>query len=123
MDGQRSCEWCGAILLGVPACPRCDVMDEERAQRCAAWLARLGEWCGSDRAGGIACEVVRGIVRVDEPEWTAAVAWAGGVPTERDWRRALDLYGPVAAERADRGRRAYLAALERDERASRAAVR
>ena len=105
-----------------------DHMDEARADRCAAWLSRLGEWCGSDRACGVACEVVRGIVRVDEPEWTAAVAWAGGVPTERDWRRALDLYGPVmhddsGAERADRGRRAYLAALERDERASRAAVR
>jgi len=105
-----------------------DDMGAERAERCARWLGRLGEWAGTfrDRPCAVACEVVRGIVDVNDDEYAAAVAWSGGKrPRTADWERALSLYGPVLteAERSDRAERADRAAQAGDRWAVRAAVR
>ena len=101
-------------------------MDTAQAQRCAAWLDRVGAWCGPERRAGLACEVVRGIVDVRDPEYAAGVAWAEREPTPRDWERALELYGPAGlstAERSERAERAAECARARDQRATRDAVR
>ena len=105
---------------------RGEVMDAARAERCAAWLERVGAWSGmTGRRAGIACEVVRGIVDVTDPEWSAAVEWAAGAPEHRDWVRALELYGPVATEedRAERAHQCIVAAAHGSDRAMRSAVR
>jgi hypothetical protein len=103
-------------------------MDQARQAACDAWLHRLGEWAGygpAHRRAALACEVVRGIVRVTDPEWFAGLQWAAYVtparaghdypqgyrtdvslPTIAEWTRALELYGPAVSE-ADRLERAH----------------
>ena len=102
-------------------------MDAAQAQRCAEWLDRVGRWAGSrsDRPAALACEVVRGIVDVRDPEYAAGVAWAEREPTPRDWERALELYGPAGlstAQRSERAERAAECARARDQRSTRQAV-
>jgi hypothetical protein len=106
-------------------CPDCG-MDTDRADRCGAWLASLARWAGPSRPAALACEVVRGIVDVDEPEYAAGLAWAGAEPSPRDWERALELYGPLGltvATRSERAERAAESARARDRFAVRRAVR
>jgi hypothetical protein len=105
-----------------------DAMDPERSERCARWLGRVGQWAGSfsDRPAAVACEVVRGIVDVDDPEWTAALAWCGRPLTTEDWSRALILYGrewsgPYRPE-VRRAELLRVAAEKRDRRAVRELV-
>lgn len=70
-------------------------MTELQRANCEAWLADLDSYIPRHlRRMGVAAQVVRGIVRVNEPEYDAAVEWAGGDPTAEDWAGAIRLYGP-----------------------------
>jgi hypothetical protein len=72
------------------------VMDEARALRCAEWLNRVAEFGkGGYQRAALACEAVRGIVAVGEPEWIVGVM-RFGEPNRDDWYRAIETYGPVA---------------------------
>lgn len=61
-------------------------------------VQQLIDWCriepGFERAA-VACEAVRRIVRVGDPEWRSLVA-EFGEPTEADWALAQRTYGPTA---------------------------
>jgi hypothetical protein len=118
------CEW--HATKGAQG--RCICMDAPRTERCRAWLTRLGEWARrfEDRPCALACEVVRGIVDVDDPEYAAGIAWAGGYhPGYGDWVRALQMYGPVmtAQERQERATRCVEADTQGNRYMMRGAVR
>jgi hypothetical protein len=83
-------------------------MDADQQARADEWLARVTKWAGrGNERAGVACEVVRGIVYVTDPEYLYAVS-RYGAPSPRDFQRALELYGPVLtdAERSERAERA-----------------
>ena len=89
---------------GVP------LMDADAQVRCDEWLARVVKWAGrGNERAGVACEVVRNIVSVTDPDYLYAVS-RYGAPTPRDYQRALELYGPAGLTDADRSERAERAA-------------
>ena len=101
-------------------------MDTLRRERADAWLRGLEDWAGSRRRAALACEVVRCIVDVDDPEYAAGVRWAGGAPTVEDFTTALELYGPVFPDpyaRTIRARKVTTAAANGDAHAVRVLVR
>lgn len=82
-----------------------DQMDAGRTDRCAAWLANLERWSGASvtaKRVAVACEVVRGIVDVDDPAQPARRSGAGPMtPEERKADRQARYRAADAAYTSD----------------------